>query len=161
MTTAARMVLYNTTVSRWCVTARGPHQFTLSVEFCVNGVTANSTVEAPSVTWPTLSLPQRRHRLHLHRHCFSFEERWRWNCSDDRTVTHVTERHWINTAANVTAALQSSWKMISVVTKLIDEDGDDQQTVYCVHCTCCWWPKLCYSARFLAGRDLDRIDLAE
>jgi len=56
----------------------------------------------------------------------SVPKSWNRNCSDDRTVTrnHVTERHWINTAANVTAALRSSLKTISVALKYVYNDDD-------------------------------------
>jgi len=36
------------------------------------------------------------------------------NCSDDRTATHITEH-----SNNVTAALQPSWKTISVAMKFV------------------------------------------
>ena len=48
---------------------------------------------------------------------FGSEERSRRNCSDDRTATHITEH-----SNNVTAALQSSWKTISVAMKFVDDD---------------------------------------
>jgi len=57
--------------------------------------------------------------------CFSSKERGRRNCSDDRMVAHVTERHGMYITANVTAAVQSSWKMIGFALKFVYDDDDD------------------------------------
>jgi len=51
---------------------------------------------APSVTWPSPSLPQRCWTVYQ-RPRFSSEDRSRQNCSDGRMPTyHFTERHWLN-----------------------------------------------------------------
>jgi len=59
-------------------------------------------------------------------YAISSEERWRRNCSDDRKVTHVTERQSMNITSDVTVAPQSSWKTISVALKLVHDDDDDK-----------------------------------
>ena len=82
-----------------------------------------------SVTGPSPSLLRGsgtvcRRRSRRRRLFFSSEERSRRNCFDDRTATHITEH-----SNNVTAALQSSWKTISVAMKFVDDDDDDEK--YC------------------------------
>jgi len=50
---------------------------------------------APLETGPSPSMLLRWGTVyhHLHLLCFSSDERWRWNCSDDRTVTLATDSY--------------------------------------------------------------------
>ena len=66
---------------------------------------------------PAPSMPQKfgivyRRWLHLRHICLCSKESCRQNCSDDRTMTHITEHAQL--IYNVTAAWQSSWEAISV-----------------------------------------------
>ena len=117
--------------TNYCSVFLSSHTYSI-ITFCINGITAYFIVEAQHHWWPGLprrcckgldSLPpsitsapsllqfRRVRKAELFRRSY-------W--------TRVTERHWMNTTANVTVALQSSWKTISVALKFV-LDADDER----------------------------------